>query len=182
LKIRPAVLLTVLLVLFFAVEACSRKADVGQIKQVVSRYNELLIWGYKNLNMNPLQEVATEEQATKAYYHMSAMGEGKLRMDSTLKTLDFKKLEFQEKDKAVVETREVWDFTHIDINTGKKYAEEKDFIYEMGYLLKKQKDRWIVTNVTTISGQSTNTVIPWPEPERRKGEPPKQGAKSDRWE
>jgi len=179
LKIRPAVLLTVLLVLSFAVVACSRKSEVGEIKRVVSRYNELLIWGYKNLNMNPLQEVATPEQATRLYFHMSAIGEGKLRMESSLKSLDFTKMEFPKKDEAVVETREVWDFTHIDTNTGKKYAEEKDFIYEMGYHLKKQTGRWMITEVTTINGKSTNTVVPWPEPERHKGEPQKKRERSN---
>jgi hypothetical protein len=177
LKIRPAVLPAILLVLFVTVAACSRKSEVGEIKRVVSRYNELLIWGYKNLNMNPLQEVATPEQATKLYFHMSAIGEGKLRMESSLKSLDFTKMEFSKKDEAVVETREVWDFAHIDTNTGKKYAEEKDFVYEMGYHLKKQTGRWMITEVTTISGKSTNTVIPWPEPKRQERTPDAAGRK-----
>lgn len=46
----------------------------AQVKNVIRRYNEFLIYGYKNLNMNPLHEVAAPEVAEKAYYHMAAIG------------------------------------------------------------------------------------------------------------
>src|SRR5690242_8812450 len=66
--------------------------EEGRVQGTVKRYNELLIQGYRSLNMNPMQEAATIPQAQKLYYHMSALGEGRLRMDSALKNLTFKKI------------------------------------------------------------------------------------------
>ncbi|ABB30817.1 hypothetical protein GeomeDRAFT_0891 [Geobacter metallireducens RCH3] len=148
---------------------CGRdSADVAQIKRGIARYNQLLVEGYKGLNMNYLQEVATPELATKAYYHMSAIGEGKLRMESALKELTFNRIELRRKDEAIVETREVWDFRYVEMKTGKTYYEEKDFVYEMGYTLKKHAEKWTITHITTISGKTGTTTVPWPEIKRNK--------------
>lgn len=164
--IRKILVLSLLLLLF---AGCGRdNADMLQIKKTITRYNQFLADGYKSLNMNSLQEVATPELATKAYYHMSAIGEGKLRMESALKELTFNKIELRQKDEAVVETREVWDFRHVEMKTGKSYYEEKDFVYEMGYTLKKHAEKWTITHITTISGKTGTTTVPWPEIKRNK--------------
>jgi len=105
------------------------------------------------LNMNPLQEVATPEQATKLYYHMAALGEGKIRMDATLKDIQFVKVAFPKPDESIVDTREKWDFTHLDIASGRKVYEERDFTYEMKYGLKYVRGRWIIHQVTTLGGE-----------------------------
>ena len=119
------------------------------------------------MNMNPLQEVATQDQAEKLYSHMAAVGEGMLRLDSNLKDISYKKIELPKPDQATVETKEIWDFTHVDIKNNKVFAQEKNFVYEMGYTLGKKNGRWIVTNVVTVSGTSTNTVVPWPKIDRQ---------------
>jgi hypothetical protein len=148
----------------------------NQIKAVIMRYNQLLSDGYRTMNMNPLQEVATVEQATKLYHHMAALGEGKLRMDSALKGISFVKIERPHPYEATVQTKETWDFTHINIDSGKKFAEERGFIYEIRYSLKQDGSRWIITNIDTISGTSTNTPIPWPK-EKRTAIPNATGAR-----
>lgn len=158
----------VVLLACLALGGCyGQRGDATEIRAAIKRYNQLLIEGYRTFNMNPLQEVVTPEQATKLYYHMSAMGEGKLRMESALKEITFVKMEFAKPGEATVETKEIWDFTHFNMTTGKKYAEEKDFVYHMGYSLKKEKGRWVIYNVNTVSGESTNMVIPWPEIDRK---------------
>jgi len=93
------------------------------------------------MNMNELVQVATIEHATKVYNHMAAIGEANIKMNSQLKKIDFIDLKFPKKNKAVVSTREVWDFVHTDINTNKKILEEKDFVYELKYVLIKDSDR-----------------------------------------
>lgn len=123
------------------------------VRGIIMRYNQLLSEGYRSLNMNPLQEVATPEQATRLYYHMAALGEGKIRMDSTLKNIEFVRVAFPKSDEATVSTRETWDFAHLDIGTGKKVYEERDFVYEMEYSLKSANGRWIIYNVTTLGGK-----------------------------
>lgn len=160
--------------------ACTAAAPVSDneknVKSAIMRYNQLLAEGYRAMNMNPLQEVTTPEQATRLYHHMAALGEGQLRMDSALKGMIFAKIDYPRPDEATVQTRESWDFTHISITTGRKYAEERGFIYEMSYHLKQDGGRWIITGVDTLSGASTNTVIPWPKPER----PPRMHATGGR--
>lgn len=141
--------------------------NAGEIEHVIRRYNHLLIQGYRNQDMNPMQEVTTEEQARKLYHHMAALGEGRLRMESELKSIVLKKTDLRGSSEATVETEETWDFCHRRIDTNEKFAEEKDFIYRMGYVLNKNDGRWLITRVNTISGTSTNTVIPWPQLDRK---------------
>ena len=142
-------------------------SDAGAIQNIIRRYNTLVIEGYRNQNMNPLQEVTTEEHARKLYHHMSALGEGKLRMESKLKKIIFKKADQRSSTEVTVETEETWDFAHFKMENNEKYAEEQDFIYRIGYILQKKEERWIITQVNTISGTSTNTVIPWPQLDRK---------------
>jgi len=132
------------------------------VKATVARYNELLRDGYQRQNMNWMREVASEAQALKLYHHMAALGEGNLRLSSTLEELRFVRIDFPASGEAAVETREVWDFTHHRIATGEKFAEEKAFVYRMAYALRQEQGKWIVARVDVISGEPTHTVIPWP--------------------
>lgn len=157
-----------MLPLLFMVTGCSGTGSAGgEIENVVLRYNALVTQGYRTQNMNPMLEVTTGEQALKLYHHMSALGEGQLRMESKLKDIKFTKVERRSSVDATVETEETWDFTHYRMATNEKYAEEKDFIYRMGYILSKKDGRWVITEVNTIGGTSTNTVIPWPVLDRK---------------
>lgn len=121
------------------------------VKKVVERYTELLAAGYQNLNMNPLQEVATPALAEKAYVHMAAIGEGKVRMVSRLKKIDYVQLRFPGEEKAEVRTHEIWDFAYTDIKTGKANEEEKDFPYDVTYTLEKKEGRWLITDLVASS-------------------------------
>lgn len=137
------------------------------VKAAILRYNQLVAEGYRKQNMNLLQEVTTTDQATKHYFHMSALGEGKLRMDSILKKIEFTTIVFPTSSEATVETSETWDFTQYDMKSGKKFYEETDYIYVMGYTLKNDGSRWVITNVNTIAGTSTNTPVPQPKIDRK---------------
>lgn len=133
---------------------CTGDQSEPAVKGAIMRYNQLLSDGYRSLNMNPVQEVATPEQATKLYHHMAALGEGRIRMDSTLKNIQFVKVAFPTNKEATVNTRETWDFTHLDIGTGKKIYEERDFVYEMEYGLKSDGGgHWLIHKVTTLGGE-----------------------------
>lgn len=166
----------VLMPALWAFSGCSaEQGDAGAVKATVMRYNQLIAEGYRQQNMNPLQEVTTKDQALKLYFHMSALGEGKLRMDSSLKNIQFTRILFPKPGEATVETRETWDFTQYDMKTGTKYYEEKDFIYDMGYTLKREGARWLITNVNTIAGTSANTTVPRPKIDRMGKRPPIDG-------
>ncbi len=148
--------LGVICLLFFALAACSREsADEKQVKDTVMRYNQLLAEGYQKLNMNPLQEAATTKQAEKAYFHMAALGEGRVRMESTLKKIKFIDMTIQQENKATVRTKEVWDFRHINIDTKQVVLEKKDFEYIITYELLKERGSWLVANVIVAEGSNS---------------------------
>jgi hypothetical protein len=161
-------LLALLLLIALVLPGCRAKnPEEAAVKATIMRYNQLVSEGYRTHNMNPLSQVTTRGQAEKLYYHMAAIGEGRLRMDATLKTITFDKFEFQKPGEALVETAETWDFKHVVETSGKTYAEEKDFVYQMGYQLKKAEGRWIIQSADTISGHATTTVVPWPKVDRQ---------------
>lgn len=122
-------------------------------QETVERYNQLLAEGYKKLNMTSLQEVATSEQAEKAYVHMAAIGEGKMRMISQLKKLDFIYIDTSKPKQCRVTTREIWDFSYYNIQTGIKLEEEKDYVYHVAYVLEKRNGQWIITTISATGDE-----------------------------
>ncbi|KAF0220985.1 MAG: hypothetical protein FD174_698 [Geobacteraceae bacterium] len=127
---------------------------------VVMRYNQLLADGYRNLNMTPLQEVATEDLARKAYHHMAAISEGKKRMDSKLKKFEFVKTEFPQPGRCRIQTRELWDYNYSDIETGKISTEVKDYIYHVNYTLENRGGRWLITSIVANGEESGGKSVP----------------------
>lgn len=137
------------------------------VKNVIVRYNQLLSYGYATLNMNPLQEVTTPQQAEKAYSHMAAIGEGGVRMTSQLKKIGFTAVTFPKPGAAVVKTREVWDFAYNDIKTGVKKEEEKNFVYLVTYTLENRAGRWLITDISAGSEEPPSSQ---PAPRRFQGD------------
>lgn len=131
-----------------------------EVKNIIMRYNELLAFGYANLTMTPLQEVANKAQAQKSYYHMAALGEGGVKMRSQFKQIEFMKIDFNAPGKTHVETREVWDYAYHDVNTGakKENEEKKDFVYLMTYTLEQSGGRWFITD-TVASGEEKKALV-----------------------
>jgi len=127
---------------------------------LIVRYNQLLSEGYKTINMTKLQEVTTPELAEKAYYHMAAIGEGKSRMLSELKKIKFVETDCSQASKCRVVTKELWDFTYADIQTGKRSSEVKDYAYDVQYLLENRQGRWAITEISA-SGEERKEVLPW---------------------
>lgn len=125
--------------------------DEEQVQQIVKRYNQLLAEGYRTLNMTRLTEVATQNQAEKAYIHMAAIGEGKARMLSALKKIDFATLKRENPDTFVAKTKEVWDFSYTDIKTGEESGKVDNFIYEVTYTLKKEGPRWVIQEIVAFA-------------------------------
>ncbi|MBI4689588.1 MAG: hypothetical protein HY754_04905 [Nitrospirae bacterium] len=136
--------------LFFADTTAWGRDESTNVKTTIQRYNQLLAECYKKMDMNPMQEVATIEQATDLYIYMAAIGEGKERIESRLKKIDFISVKFQDKNTAIVKDRETWDFRYVNIKTGQVVEEQKDFVYNLIYELVKNGDRWFVKSVTAV--------------------------------
>jgi hypothetical protein len=100
--------------------------------------------------MNDLSLVATEEQATREFYLMAALGEGRVWMDATLVSLEFGDVIFPEDGRALVTTTEVWDYDHISLDTSETVRSEHGVTYRLEYELVLTDGRWLVDRVTSL--------------------------------
>ena len=137
---------------------CSKPAATSredEVEAVVTRYDRLLAEGYRTMDMGRLREVAEELQAEDEYVHMSALGEGGVRLLPVLKERKFVKVSV-EATSATVETREVWDYTHEARTTRKVLLVQKGMVYDMAWDLALHPDgRWYVVDVRALSTTST---------------------------
>ncbi len=141
--------------------ACNIDAgkDTQAVKDTILRYNRLLAEGYAKMDMTLLQKVATQEQATKVYNHMAALGEAKIRMESRLVGIDFLDVQFSEKNVAQVKTRETWNYTHVNIDTkmpGQTVVE--GLIYTLSYGLVMEHGQWFVSCVTVLEEDNVENL------------------------
>jgi hypothetical protein len=155
---KKAILIIILIV---SINGClfGTGKETKEVKDTILRYNHLLAEGYAKMNMTPLQEVATPEHATKVYYHMAALGEAKIRMESKLINIEFLDIQFPKKDIARVKTREKWNYTHVNINT-KMPAQTvvQGLIYNLSYDLIKKDGRWLVSTISVLEEKKPENV------------------------
>lgn len=129
--------------------------EEAAVRDVISRYNQMIIQGYRALNMNGMSQVATRLQSEDEYVFMSSLAEGGVRLDATLKDLKFLKVSVEETS-ATAETREVWDYKHYGRDDGKLRLEESGLVYHLAWDLEKQSTgEWLVSDVRAISTTST---------------------------
>ena len=128
--------------------------------KLIATYNTLLSEGYKSTNMTKLQEVTTPDLAEKAYDHMAAIGEGKSRMVSELKKMDFVETDCATPGKCRVVTKERWDFAYADVLTGARSNEVKDYLYDVQYVLENRQGRWIIVEITA-TGEERKELPTW---------------------
>jgi hypothetical protein len=117
------------------------------------------------MNMTPLQVVATEEQALKAYRHMSALGEAKIRMESQLVDIEFLDIQVTEGGSAKVKTREEWKYSHMNTDTrmpGQSLV--TGLIYILSYELVRKNGQWLISSVSTIEEHLTPVGSKWENP------------------
>lgn len=125
-----------------------------QVKGAIMAYTRLLAEGYESLKMGGLLKVADREQVTKVYYHMASLGEARTKLVSHLNDISYGELKFPNLSTATVETKELWAFRHVNIDTGKVTLEEKNYPYALDYRLRKRDGIWLVKAVTSIDNQA----------------------------
>ena len=141
-------------------QSSAAASSAEESHKLIVRYNQLLSEGYKTTNMTKLQEVATPELSEKAYYHMAAIGEGKSRMVSELKKIDFVETDCAAQTKCRVVTKEKWDFAYANIATGARSNEVKDYVYDVQYLLENRQRKWVITEITA-TGEERKELPSW---------------------
>lgn len=126
-----------------------------RIKNTVILYDSLLAKGYIIQNMSLLLEAATEKRANKAYYHMSALGEGKVKMDMKLNELKFTDVKILSPDNAEAATEEKWDYKYINTDSGEQvYDNSVD--YKLTYRLIKLSGKWLVDDIDVKQTKEKN--------------------------
>ena len=125
------------------------------LKHIVIEYNRLLADGYRNLNMSGLLEVATEERAQKAYYHMAALGEGREKMDAVQRSISFEDIKILSESAADVRTREEWDYKHFNIDSGQQVFEDR-VSYELTYKLIRKDQKWYIGDIQIEKEEKVN--------------------------
>jgi len=139
----------------FSITGCgimprSEADEALAVRQTVMAYTEALARGFETLDMNALNQVATEEQATRAFFLMAALGESRVRMVSELQDIEVGEVTFLQEGQASVTTTETWDYDHISIDTTETARSERGVVYRLRYDLALTDDRWFVTNVTSL--------------------------------
>jgi hypothetical protein len=129
--------------------------EASRIKDTVVLYDALLAKGYITLNMSPLLEVATEQRANKAYYHMAALGEGKVKMDMKLNELKFSDVKTLSPETAEAATEEKWDYRYINTDSGKQVY-DNSVEYKLTYRLIKQSGKWLIDDIEVTYTKQKN--------------------------
>ncbi len=125
-----------------------------ELIKAVKRYTRALADGYRDMNMDNLFLVASKEQVEKVTNYMFTLGQGSIRMDSTLKNIEFKNIRLDNQGNGFVRTTELWDYAHVNINDESVTREEKDVQYDLQYELQKSAHGWIVAVVTIEGGEN----------------------------
>lgn len=161
-RVFPVKRVVIVSIILFLVYGCGQ--DKERLKDTVIKYNSLLAEGYRNLNMNPLVQVATEEQATKAYYYMAAIGEARIKMDAKIQDIKFIDFKAVAGGKAEIRTEEVWDYTYINIDSGKPIFDNM-VTYRLKYILEQKSGKWLVADInveSTIEKKSSEYIFKKP--------------------
>jgi hypothetical protein len=144
----------ILLLSLLCFAGCSqekKQEKKNPLHETIVIYNGLLADGYRRQDMNHLIQAATPQRALKAYYHMAAIGEGGVKMDSVLKKIEFTGHKELAADKAQILTKEVWDYRYISNVTGDK-SPLRTINYTVRYTLEKNEAKWLVANATILYG------------------------------
>ena len=119
------------------------------VRNQVVAYTALLAEGYETLSMNHLLQVATEERAMKAFYHMAALGEARVRMIAVLEKINFAEVAFPDDSQAQVRTSEKWSYQYRDVDTdAERFTNHAD--YSLLYTLLRRDGVWLVAEVEVV--------------------------------
>lgn len=145
-------------VLLVAAGCSAAPADprIAEVRSVVRRYDTLLAKGFAELDMNALAPVATRDQAYTEYYQMAAIGESKVRLLATLRSLEFGETSFSSDTTATAVTTEVWDYRQMSTETSALVGTQTGVTYHLSYQLVLQDGRWLVDSVKSTDATGTS--------------------------
>lgn len=161
---KPLMALALSVALVAALSGCGRTVSEKEraVHDAIRSYNEALVLGFAEMDMNRLQGTATEAQAGNDAVLMQSLGSGGVRMVATVRSIEFGEIAFPAEDTARVTTTETWDYRHESLTTSETVRTEKGVVYRLAYDLVYQDGRWLVAAVTSLdeeanTGEETTT-------------------------
>ncbi len=132
-----------------------------QVAGTVLTYLALLADGYRTMNMTPLLHVASPDRAQKAYHHMAAMGEARVKMDPGLQSIELGAVRLTDPAGAEVDASEKWLYVYYRTDSGRKVY-ENEVSYELTYfVVRSPNGGWLVDEIrvnSTVEGPGTGEL------------------------
>ena len=122
-----------------------------EIQLTIETYATLLAQGFAEQDMAVLEPVATVEQAQEEYALMAALGEGGIVMYAEPTEIEIVSVTDSAEDGLIVETREIWDYEHISLETSETVRAEDGVVYELRYALVSATGGWVVASIESIA-------------------------------
>lgn len=149
-RLRVGVLRKVVLSLFLSFLPLYAGTSDAAIQKTITQYNLGVLEAVKTGKVHTLYPYAKEEVVTKIYVWIMSWQENNLYMQARIESLDFKKIEADQKH-ARVTTNEVWTYRYYDAKNKKMAWPETRITYETEYRLFLHNRRWMIDNVRVIS-------------------------------
>lgn len=141
------------LFLILTLTACNVKTgdtETYLFETAIRRYNRALADAYRELTIDPLQEIASEREMGKIDMIIKGFRAKNQYMESELKGIEFKKIEKKGANAAEVATKEIWRYRHLDKKAGEEAKPWVETEYELLYYMIKSDGNWIVGSVEFI--------------------------------
>jgi len=122
-----------------------------EIQLTIETYATLLAQGFAEQDMAVLEPVATVEQAQEEYALMAALGEGGIVMYAEPTEIEIVGVTDSAEGGLIVETREIWDYEHISLETSETVRAEDGVVYELRYALVSATGGWVVASIESIA-------------------------------
>lgn len=130
------------------------------IKNAIRGYNQAVIHGnLKEAYLKFIKKYATEYEGSRVVIFVTEDRMKKRVMRSKLSELIFDNISSLN-DKAVVDTREEWEFDYIDLDTGKLKEPAKVMSYKLRYTLIWEDNRWLVGKLEQLKEPEITVYSP----------------------
>jgi hypothetical protein len=88
---------------------------------------------------------------------MSAIGDAKKKMTSSLLDIQFLDLQLVQENVARVETRETWEYTHTPVGSqSPEPLHVQAVVYKLSYRLGKNNNNWYVASVEVLAEEKND--------------------------
>ncbi|MBI5025886.1 MAG: hypothetical protein HZA08_08810 [Nitrospirae bacterium] len=147
-------LLITFLIIFSNCTQLEKAKETAIIKDVVMSYNRKLIDAAKTGDLELLRDIASEDVVRRLYFWIAAWSDSGVYMEAELKDIKYKSVDIS-RQTAKVLTLEKWVYDYRSIKNNQIVLPPSHLLYEMEYVLQKNKDNknnnWIITEINIKS-------------------------------